>query len=135
MLQRLGDRLVGDWAIHGTHVELPGVGLTGTASFEWMPGRLVLLHWTRCDDPRIPDGLAILGAGEHMHYVDERGVYRRFELTVTEAGWTAERPKGDEQFAQRMSYRFEGDVLEGRAERADDGVTWKPDLALTYRRP
>jgi hypothetical protein len=135
-LQDLGRRLVGAWTTEARHQLLPDEAIAGSSQVEWLAGERFLIYRTHYDHADLPDALAMLGdtAGLQMHYFDTRGVYRLFDLTVTSEGWAIERPKGAEAFAQRMTYRFDDDRMDGTSQLSYDGVTWEDDLEIVYRR-
>lgn len=132
-LQALASRLLGSWATSSTHVAMPGTVITGTSRFEWLAGERFLLHWSAADHPDFPDALSVIGGGQ-LDWFDSRGVRRVFSLSLTESSLVAERPKSEDDFGQRMTLTVEGEEVRLLAERADDGVTWQPDLEATFRR-
>ena len=91
------------------------------------------------DDPRFPQGIAILGSddSEGQYYMltfDERGVSRKHEVSLQDNVWKWWRN------ASGFSQRYEGIISEdgnmiiGKGELSKDGVSWEPDLNLTYTR-
>lgn len=134
-LEDLGRRFVGSWSTEATHPMLPGKTIVGSSEVEWMEGEQFLVYRTHFDHEQFPDALAVLGA-EQMHHFDTRGVYRLFDLTITESGWDIVRPQRDEEFAQRMRFTFDHDArtMHGETQLCHDGVTWVDDLMTTYRR-
>ncbi len=135
LLHTLAPRLVGDWSTQATHTSLPGVLIDGRSSLELLGADGFLLHRTWYSHPDIPDAVSLLGAGQ-AHYFDARGVVRRFALVVTADGWSTERPRGDEAFGQRTTWRVdaEGTVIRGTSQLSYDGVRWEDDLEVVYRR-
>ncbi len=133
-LQDLARRFAGSWTTEATHPLVPGEVIHGTSQVEAMPGERFLVHRTQFDHPDFPDALAVLG-DTAMHYFDVRGVHRLFALTMSPDGWSIVRDRGDEAFAQRMAFVFDGaDVLRGTTQLCRDGSTWEEDLAIVYRR-
>ena len=92
-LDNLGRRLVGRWTTEATHPAVPGTIIAGSSQFEWLDGEQFLIYRTHYDHPDFPDAISIIGDtdGLQMHYFDTRGVYRLFELTVSEEGWAIAR--------------------------------------------
>jgi hypothetical protein len=146
-LQKLGRRLVGDWTTEATHPQMPGVVITGSSTFEWLDGERFVIFRSHNEHPDVPDAVAVIGDtdGMHMHYFDSRGVYRLFELTMIDDGWTIamgrESPTGsfapgDKPFSQRMTFRFEqaDQTMSGKGQLSHDDVNWDDDLEITYRR-
>ena len=91
------------------------------------------------DDPRFPQGIAILGSDDsegefYMLNFDERGVSRKHEVSLRENTWKWWRN------APGFSQRYEGIISEdgntiiGKGELSKDGVSWEQDLDLTYTR-
>jgi hypothetical protein len=70
-----------------------------------------------------------------MHYFDARGVHRVFAVDITPETWRFWNDTPG--FAQRFTGAFseDGNTINGQGELSrDDGETWAPDLAITYRR-
>jgi hypothetical protein len=69
-----------------------------------------------------------------MLYFDERGVSRKFEVTLRDNVWKWWRD------APGFSQRYQGAIVEGgdtiigKGELSKDGSTWEKDLDLTYKR-
>jgi hypothetical protein len=91
------------------------------------------------DDPRIPTGLVIIGSDSatdeyFMLYFDERGVSRKFDVTLEDNGWKYWRNAPD--ISQRCTFTFadDGNTMIGKGEASEGGSAWRPDLELTYTR-
>lgn len=134
-LRSLSSRLLGSWTTEATHAFLTGVVISGTSSVELLGDDGFLLHRTWYDHPELPDAVSLL-RGDQLHYFDERGVVRRFALTVTADGWSAERPQRGEDFGQRMTWLVDhdGTTVRGRSQLSHDGARWDDDLQVVYRR-
>jgi hypothetical protein len=145
-------RLVGSWTTEATHPAVPGTIVRGTATIEWLEGERFLIFRARTDHPDFPDSISIIGCMAHgradasggvqsgadeavtMHYYDSRGVYREYAVA---ADATALRfAREDPGFSQRFTGTFaeRGDALVGQWQVCEDGVHWKDDLAITFRR-
>lgn len=131
--------LIGNWNTTGTHALIPDTILHGRTSFEWLEGGAFLVMRTEIDEPSIPSGIAIIGSDDStkeyfMLYFDERGVSRKFEVTLRDNVWKWWRN------APGFSQRYEGTIVEdgntiiGKGELSKDGSTWEKDLDLTYKR-
>jgi hypothetical protein len=135
-LERLGRRLVGAWTTEATHPEVPGTTVSGSARVEWLEGERFLIFRARNDHPDFPDSISIIGEtdGLQWHYFDSRGVYRIYEMRITDGGWEITRDAP--QFPQRLMVTFEdGDnAMAGRSKLSRDDKTWQDDLQITYRR-
>jgi hypothetical protein len=124
-------RLVGNWR---TEARFPnGVSGTGTTTFELVLGGEYLLQHATVEVDGPPEGLMIIGPGEHgaptQHYFDSRGVARRYAMTLEGDTWTLERDG-----VQRYVGRFEDDdSIRGAWEWFRDGA-WQHDFELDYRR-
>ena len=113
--------------------------LRGRASFEWIEGGAFLLFRSEVDDARVPSGMAVIGSDDEsdrcfMLYFDERGVSRKYDVTMSDAvllWW-----RDDAKFSQRMTVRLSADgrTLVAAGEMRRDGGAWEPDLELTYQR-
>src|SRR5437773_4561794 len=84
--------LVGEWNTVGTHPLVPGTTFHGHTSFEWIEGGAFLIMHSEIQEPGIPSGVAIFGsddsAGEYfMLYFDERGVSRKYSVTLSNDTW------------------------------------------------
>ncbi len=131
--------LIGNWNTTGTHGLLPDTILHGHASFEWLEGGAFLMMRSEIDDPRFPQGIAIIGSdnseGEYyMLTFDERGVSRKHEVTLHENIWKWWRN------APGFLQRYEAQIVDGgntiisKGELSKDGLSWEKDLDLTYKR-
>jgi hypothetical protein len=131
--------LVGMWKTTGTHPMVPGKTFHGRASFEWIEGGAFLMMRTEIDEPEIPSGIAIVGSedkiGEYsMQYFDERGVSRRYEVSMQDKVlhyW-----RNAPGFSQRCEVTIadDGRTMKSNGEMSRDDKTWEPDLQLTYTR-
>ena len=142
------DVLVGEWSLEATHPMAPGVVVHGRAIFQWMDGGKFLLMTSENDHPDFPNSTSVIGntsidrigdpgePGEalRMFYFDSRGVHRVYEISITPTTWKWWRES--EGFSQRFTATFteDGDTLAGQGELCRDGLTWEPDIAMTYRR-
>jgi hypothetical protein len=131
--------LVGTWNTTGTHPLVPGRTFHGRASFAWIEGGAFLMMHSQIDEPEIPSAIAVFGtddaSGEcSMLYFDERGVSRRYEVSLRDSVWKWWR--NDPKFPQRFTATISADgrTIVARGEMSRDGASWEPDLALTYTR-
>jgi hypothetical protein len=68
-----------------------------------------------------------------MLYFDERGVSRKYEMTLCDHTWKWWRNAPG--FSQRFTGTFADDgTIVGKAELSKDGSSWERDLELTYTR-
>jgi hypothetical protein len=131
-------RLVGQWATEATHPGLPGTVVTGQSTFEWLEDQRFLIQRSHHGHPDLPDAVAVIGIIDGkptMHYFDQRGVHRMFEVDITAEAWLFWNDTPG--FSQRFTGTFSdhGRAINGQGELSrDDGATWAPDLAITYRR-
>ena len=91
------------------------------------------------DEPGIPSGLAVFGSDDstqeyYMLYFDERGVSRKYEVTLQDNIWKWWRNTPD--FSQRYTGTIvdDGNTMVGKGELSKDGSSWEKDLDLTYKR-
>ncbi len=131
--------LIGNWNTTGTHGTVPDTILHGHASFEWLEGGAFLVMRTEIDDPRFPSTIAIFGSddSEEEYYMltfDERGVSRKYEVSLHENIWKWWRSAPG--FFQRYEGMItnDGNTIVGKGELSKDGVSWEKDLDLTYTR-
>jgi hypothetical protein len=130
--------LVGTWAIEATHPGLPGAVVSGQATFEWLEDQRFLIQRSHYDHPEIPDAIAVTGIIDgkpSMHYFDPRGVHRVFAVEITQHTWRFWNDAPG--FSQRVTHTLSNDdkTINGQAELSvDDGISWEPDLTITYRR-
>ena len=131
--------LVGEWKTVGTHPMVPGKTFHGHTSFSWLEGGAFLVMHSEVDEPEIPSGIAVFGSDDtsaalFMLYFDERGVSRRYEVSVRDGvvRWWRNAPG----FSQRnaVTIAADGRTMASHGELSRDGVRWEPDLALTYTR-
>jgi hypothetical protein len=131
--------LVGKWNTVGVHPLLPGTTFHGHTTFEWIEGGAFLIMHSEIHEPGIPSGVAIFGSddstGEHfMLYFDERGVSRKYEVTLRNNTWTWWRnvPGFSQRFTGTLAE--DGRTMIGKGELSKDGSSWERDLELTYTR-
>ena len=131
--------LVGTWNTSGTHPLVPGVTFHGRTSFDWLEGGAFLIMHSEIDEPQIPSGIAIFGTDDttgecSMLYFDERGVSRRYEVSIKDNVWKWWR--NTPEFSQRFAGTIAADdrTIDGRGELSRDGTNWEGDLQLKYTR-
>lgn len=131
--------LIGEWKTAGSHPYLPGVTLLGHSSFEWGEGGAFLIMRSTMDDSRIPDGIAIFGSDDaaatfYLLYFDERGVSRKYDVTVGDH-WL-EWSRNDPHLSQHLRITMEADdaSMTGSGRMSRDGGAWEDDLSLTFTR-
>ena len=131
--------LVGAWQTTGTHQLVPGATFHGRTSFAWMAGGAFLIMQSKTDEPDIPSGIAIFGtddtAGEcSMLYFDERGVSRRYEVSLENNVWKWWRNAPD--FSQHFTVTIapDGRTMTSQGQYSRNGGKWEPDLELRYTR-
>lgn len=140
------ERLVGTWSTEMTHPQIPGTA-KGTVEVSWLPGERFLIHDNHVDHPDFPDGHSVIGDMGNdsvgpdapatapkwqMHYYDERGVHRSYDMRAEGDTWHLTRE--DPSFPQRFAGTFEGnDTLKGQWQLKEGGQ-WKDDAAIIYRR-
>jgi hypothetical protein len=133
------ERFVGEWRTAGTHPMVPGMIVHGRASFAWQHGGAFLVWRSEVDDPRFPSGISIIGSDDavgtfFLCYFDERGVSRKYDVTVDADGFTMERM--EPKFSQRATFRIEatGDRVVSKGEMSREGGDWEDDLSTVYER-
>ena len=131
--------LVGTWDTVGTHPLVPGKTFHGRTSFEWIEGGAFLMMRSRIDEPEIPSGIAVFGTDDStgecsMLYFDERGVSRRYEVSVRDGvvHWWRDAPGMSQR--NTVTIAPDGRTMASRGEMSRDDAGWEPDLALTYTR-
>ena len=129
--------LIGEWATTGTHPLVPGKTLSGRTSFAWHEGGAFLIMRSEVDEPRFPDGVAIIGSDGSgrfaMSYFDERGVSRLFEVMVGERTVTWRRD--DPELAQSVTITAKGgDELASEGRMSEHGGPWSDDLSQVFKR-
>src|SRR3954452_14442422 len=85
--------LIGNWHTTGTHGLVPDTILQGHTSFEWLENGAFLLMRAELNDPRFPRMIAILGSDDaaaayYLLTFDERGVSRKYDVTLRNNIWT-----------------------------------------------
>lgn len=142
------DPLAGTWESEASHRLMPGVVIRGRATFEWMPGEIVMIWRSDYEHPDIPDSISTLTCGEMdsasgaadpnasctMHYVDQRSVTRIFRFSAEPGIFHVWRDWPG--FSQRFTYTLGPDrnTLSGLVELNQDGATWVEDLQIVFRR-
>jgi hypothetical protein len=131
------EALVGEWQTTGTHPHVPGTTFHGRTSFAWHEGGAFLIMRSEMEEPQIPSGVAVFGSDDasgtyFMLYFDERGISRKYDVTMTGnvLTWWRDEPS----FSQRatITVDVDGTRMIGTGEMARDGGAWEEDLTLTY---
>ena len=105
-LQRFATPL-GEWETAGTHPMVPGTPFHGRTSFAWSEGGAFITMHSEINEPDVPSGVAIIASDDaaqiyFLNYFDERGVSRKYDLTMENNLMTWRRD--DPKFAQTMSF-------------------------------
>jgi len=134
---KLFEPLVGEWQTTGSHPYFPDTVLHGRTTFGWIEGGAFLLVRSEIDHPKFPDGIAIFGSDDeagayYQIYFDERGISRKYDVSITENQLTWWRD--DAHFSQRFTMDIDKDKLVSRGEMSRDGGVWEMDLSLTYKK-
>jgi hypothetical protein len=129
--------LIGDWQTTGSHPMVSGKELRGRTSFAWHQGGAFLIMRSQVDEPRFPDGVAIIGSDDAagtfaMIYFDERGTSRIMEVVIHDGMVTWRH--NDAAFAQCLTIKADGDRLVSRGRMSRDGGPWEDDLSQTFIR-
>jgi len=127
---------IGTWTVEGKFVGgEEEQHVRGTATFRWLVKDALAVWRTRMAPA--PPSTAVLGADDNLNsftmlYSDERGVVRRFEMTLTARRWTMLRR--DPGFWQRLTGHIapNGRSIRTKWETSADGRRWMPDFILTY---
>lgn len=130
---------VGEWQTTGSHPYLPGITLHGRTTFDWLAGGAFLIMHSEIDDPNLPSGVAIFGSDDaakkfFMLYFDERGVSRKYDVTMI--GNTLTWWRDEPSFSQRFTIAIEddGNTMASKGEMSREGAAWEKDIALTFVR-
>lgn len=133
------DRAIGAWNVTGRHPYFPGRAIGGRVTFERIEGGAFIRMHSKMVDPEFPEGVAIFGTdGDDdrctMLYFDERGVSRRYDVSLRDDGFTWYRD--DPKFAQRFHVTIaeDGQSMRSEGTMKRDGGAWEADLGLVYVR-
>ncbi|MCA0458369.1 MAG: DUF1579 domain-containing protein [Chloroflexi bacterium] len=132
-------KLIGEWTTVATHRLMPNVTLHGRTTFSWLQGGAFVNMQSEVDEEGVPSATAIFGSDNDteaffMLYFDERGVSRKFDVTMQGNVLAYERLVPD--FSQRFTSTIsdDGNTIKVLVELREDGVNWKNDLEATYTR-
>lgn len=132
-------RLIGEWTTVATHRLMPNVTLHGRTTFSWLQGGAFVNMQSEVDEEGVPSATAIIGSDNdsetfYMLYFDERGVSRKFDVTVHGNILTYIRlvPGFSQRFTHTLS--DDGSTINVLVELREDDVNWKKDLEATYTR-
>ncbi|MFG3709035.1 hypothetical protein ACGF7U_30510 [Micromonospora sp. NPDC047670] len=140
------DALTGRWTVQP---KVDGLS-AGWSDFSWVEDGRFLRQFSDAE-PLPPDAprawrennplptTSLIGlddAGEEftMLYADARGVHRVYRMTFADGVWRAWRdaPGFHQRFVGVLNR--DGDTIDGRWETSEDGVDWRLDFEITYRR-
>lgn len=143
-LERL-DALVGEWEMVMSIGEQTLSG--GRATFEWIEDEDFLVYRGKAEEtselaaelgensplPTVSI-IGVDGSTEQftMLYSDARGVFRVYEMTLSNEEWELWRDAPG--FSQRFTGTFtdDGDTITGTWEKSEDGTGWEHDFDLSY---
>ncbi|MEU5947357.1 hypothetical protein ABZ793_17560 [Micromonospora sp. NPDC047465] len=138
--------LVGRWTVQP---KVQGLG-AGWTNFSWVEGGSFLRQFSDAEPPPasaprawrennpLPTtsliGLDDAGGEFTMLYADARGVHRVYRMTFGDGVWrlTRDAPGFNQRFTGTLSP--DGDTIDGQWETSENGVDWRLDFELTYRR-
>jgi hypothetical protein len=145
VLDRL-DALVGEWRMQAS---IAGqIVASGRTMFDWLESRSFLVQHAEADPllPGTPAGwienspmpvTTMFGLDDTteqfcMLYADARNVFRIYQMTLDESGWTIWRDAPG--FFQRFTATFsaDGNTITGGWDGSPDGSTWERDFDQTY---
>jgi hypothetical protein len=140
------DALVGEWEMQ-TSVGGQPLGKS-RARFEWVEGRSFLIEHADAvptETPLPPEWVenspfpitTLFGLDDSterfcMLYADNRGVFRVYEMSLSDGVWKIWRDAPG--FFQRFTGTFgdDGNTISACWERSQDGSKWEHDFDLTY---
>lgn len=139
------DALVGEWEMATSIDEQALAG--GRATFNWVDeGAFLRYRGEAGDMSGVPAEIiessplptvSIIGLDDSseqftMLYSDARGVYRVYQMTLSEGVWKLWREAPG--FSQRFTGTFDDDgkTIAGHWEKSEDGTEWEHDFDLTY---
>lgn len=142
MLKRL-DFFIGHWSMEVIHPHLEPNPITGHTSFSWLNEKYVIQR-THIDKAEFPDNTVVYDCnpetGQYLlHYFDTRGVTRLYRMSLENRLWKLWRDKADFSpldFFQRFTGNVDetGNVIDSKWEQSEDGMDWKHDFQIVYRR-
>lgn len=142
MMERLGFFL-GTWTVEVTHPHLQPNPIVGNTKFEWMDETYIIQR-THIDKAEFPSSTIIYdwdsASGNYVqHYFDTRGVTRLYQMSFEGGIWKLWRDAADFSpldFLQRFIGEIDesGNVIESVWEQSEDGVDWKHDFKLHFKR-
>ncbi|MFC0505405.1 hypothetical protein [Micromonospora costi] len=140
------DALLGRWTVQP---KVDGLGV-GWTDFSWIENGMFLRQFADAeplpaDAPRawrennplpVTSLIGLDEAGEEFSvlYADARGVHRVYRMTFADGVWRMWREAAG--FHQRFTGTLspDGDTIDARWERSEDGADWQLDFEVTYRR-
>lgn len=131
--------LVGEWAVEAKWPDGEPWPGGGKVTFEWHVSGSHLVQRGTADFAEAPDNYSVIGCdganGTYFQlYSDERGVCRVYEMSIGNGEWNLWR--NGEPFSQRFTGTFsdDGNVINGRWEKAEEGTNYTTDFDLIYSR-
>jgi hypothetical protein len=126
--------LIGTWEVESP--QFPGP--KAKEVFEWLEGGSYLLERSSVPPPA-PSGTLIFGSDESdkrivILYYDSRNVSRVYQTSLMNGVWRIWRDAPG--FFQRFEGRLSEDrnTITGKWELSSDGIDWKHDFDLIYKR-
>jgi len=131
--------LIGEWEWEAVRDGSEIIG-RGWARFEWLEGSTYLIEHSNTEAADFPTTTtAIIGlddsSGQFTRlYADERGVYRVYQMRFQDSIWELWRDAPG--FFQRFKgiFRKGGNTITAYWDFSEDGVSWKRDFNLVYKK-
>ncbi|WP_298825494.1 hypothetical protein [uncultured Planococcus sp.] len=142
VMERLGF-FIGTWTVEVTHPHLQPNPIVGETKFEWMD-EMYIIQRTHIDKAEFPSSTVIYdwdsASGNYVqHYFDTRGVTRLYQMSFEGGIWNLWRDVADFSpldFFQRFTGEIgeSGNVIESVWEQSEEGIEWKHDFKLLFKR-
>jgi hypothetical protein len=134
--------LVGRWRMElygAAFLPDPDSRVTGSAEFAWVEDGAAIVMRQGVDETT-PAAIWIFGRDEsgpgyQVHYADDRGVSRRYDMSLVGGEWQMWRTTPE--FSQRFEAVVEpgGRTISGTWQKSSDGgATWEHDFNVDYVR-
>jgi Protein of unknown function (DUF1579) len=135
---------VGKWRTEGRTVgdEAPAAPIRSSDVYEWVPGGFFVVHrWDGTVGETAVHGIEIIGYDSNRrtyqtHFFDSDGNAGSEQLSVQDRTWTwvGRQVMGSDWHRCTSVVSDDGNTMQAKHERSNDGELWMPWMDVTLRR-
>jgi hypothetical protein len=135
---------VGRWRTEGrtTDDDVPSASIRSSDEYEWLPGGFFVVHrWDGNVGETEVQGIEVIGYDSNggtyqTHFFDSDGNSGSEQLSVRDRTWTwvGRQVMGSDWHRCTSLVSDDGNTMQAKHERSNDGESWRPWMDVTLRR-